>query len=75
MRLAHDLRVIRAIAIKDILSSLAERIFTTLGVLIPLNYLLLFLLFVLDGGQAPTADYSRLAPTLLVSTSGAPSKS
>lgn len=55
MRLAHDLRVIRAIAIKDILSSLTERVFTSLGVVIPLNYLLLFLLFVLGGGQAPTA--------------------
>lgn len=55
MRLAHDLRVIRAIAIKDILSSLTERVFTALGVVIPLNYLLLFLLFVLGGGQAPTA--------------------
>ncbi len=53
--LAQDLRVIRAVAIKDIKSSLTERAFTLVSIIIPLNFLLLFLLFVLTGGQAPTA--------------------
>lgn len=48
-------RVIRATAVKDVKSALTERTFTILGVLIPLNFLLLFLLFVLTGGEAPTA--------------------
>lgn len=52
---AHNLRVIRAVAIKDIKSSLTERAFTMVSLIIPLNFLLLFLLFVLTGGQAPTA--------------------
>lgn len=50
-----DLRVIRAVALKDIHSALTERMFTTISVIVPLNFLLLFLLFVLTGGQAPTA--------------------
>jgi ABC-2 type transport system permease protein len=52
---AHNLRVIRAVALKDIKSSLTERAFTAVSLIIPLNFLLLFLLFVLTGGQAPTA--------------------
>ncbi|HEV7216382.1 MAG TPA: ABC transporter permease [Chloroflexota bacterium] len=51
----RNLRVIRAVAIKDIKSSLTERAFTMVSLIIPLNFLLLFLLFVLTGGQAPTA--------------------
>jgi ABC-type transport system involved in multi-copper enzyme maturation permease subunit len=51
----HDLRVIRAVALKDIRSSLTERLFTVISILLPLNFLLLFLLFVLTGGEAPTA--------------------
>src|SRR5437588_415479 len=53
--LAYDLRVIRALALKDIRSSLTERTFTILSVVMPLNFLILFLLLVLSGGQAPTA--------------------
>ncbi|MGI9149006.1 MAG: ABC transporter permease [Chloroflexota bacterium] len=53
--LAYDLRVIRALAAKDIRSALTERLFTAISVILPLNFLLLFLLFVLTGGQAPTA--------------------
>jgi len=53
--LVYDLRVIRAVAIKDIRSALTERLFTSISVIVPLNFLLLFLLFVLTGGQAPTA--------------------
>jgi ABC-2 type transport system permease protein len=51
----HDLRVIRAVAIKDIRSALTERLFTSISVIVPINFLILFLLFVLTGGQAPTA--------------------
>jgi ABC-type multidrug transport system permease subunit len=53
--IAHDLRVVRALAIKDIQSSLTERLFSSLAIIVPLNFLLLFLLFVITGGQAPTA--------------------
>ncbi|HLZ30287.1 MAG TPA: ABC transporter permease [Chloroflexota bacterium] len=51
----HDLRVIRAVALKDIRSALTERLFTIISIVLPLNFLLLFLLFVLTGGEAPTA--------------------
>src|ERR1700730_13877983 len=51
----HDLRVIRAVAAKDIRSALTERLFTLTSIIIPINFLILFLLFVLTGGQAPTA--------------------
>jgi ABC-type transport system involved in multi-copper enzyme maturation permease subunit len=51
----HDLRVVRAVALKDIRSSLTERLFTIISIILPLNFLLLFLLFVLTGGEAPTA--------------------
>src|SRR5437667_4857955 len=53
--LAFDLRVIRAFALKDIRIALTERMFTAISIIIPLNFLVLFLLFVLTGGQAPTA--------------------
>src|SRR5690348_4863781 len=53
--LAYSFRVIRAVALNDIRSALTERLFTTVSILLPLNFLLLFLLFVLTGGQAPTA--------------------
>jgi len=42
-------------AIKDIRSSLTERAFMITSIIIPINFLLLFLLFALTGGQAPTA--------------------
>jgi ABC-2 type transport system permease protein len=51
----HDLRVIRAVALKDIRSALTERFFTIISIVLPINFLLLFLLFVLTGGEAPTA--------------------
>lgn len=52
---AFDLRVVRALAMKDIRSSLVERAFTTVSFAIPINFLLFFLLFAISGGQAPTA--------------------
>jgi ABC-2 type transport system permease protein len=53
--LSFDLRVIKAVALKDIRSALTDRLFTGVSVILPLNFLVLFLLFVLTGGQAPTA--------------------
>lgn len=55
MSLRHDLRVVRALAVKDLRLSLIDRVFTVIGVVIPINFLLLFMLFALSGGQAPTA--------------------
>ena len=51
----NNLRVMRAMALKDIKSSLTERAFMITSIIIPINFLLLFLLFALTGGQAPTA--------------------
>jgi hypothetical protein len=42
-------------ALKDIKSTLTERAFMLTSIIIPINFLLLFLLFALTGGQAPTA--------------------
>jgi ABC-2 type transport system permease protein len=42
-------------ALKDIQSSLTERAFMITSIIIPINFLLLFLLFALTGGQAPIA--------------------
>ena len=53
--IAYSLRVIRAVALNDIRSALTERLSTSVSIILPLNFLLLFLLFVLTGGQAPTA--------------------
>ena len=55
MSLRHDLRVVRALATKDLRLALVDRVFTVIGVIIPINFLLLFMLFALTGGQAPTA--------------------
>ncbi len=52
---AYTLRVIWACMKKDIKSALTERIFTIISVFVPLNVLILLSLFVLSGGQAPTA--------------------
>ncbi|HZC20514.1 MAG TPA: ABC transporter permease, partial [Nitrososphaeraceae archaeon] len=49
------LRVILSMAGKDIRSSLTERAFMVTSIIIPINFLLLFLLFALTGGEAPTA--------------------
>jgi ABC-type multidrug transport system permease subunit len=40
---------------KDIRVSLTDRVFVILGVFLPVNFLVLFSLFVISGGQAPTA--------------------
>ena len=51
----YHLRVIRACARKDIASALTDRVFTILGLFIPMNVLILLSLFVLAGSNAPTA--------------------
>jgi ABC-2 type transport system permease protein len=52
---AYTLRVIWACMKKDIRSALTERVFTIIGVFVPVNVLILLSLFVLAGSQAPTA--------------------
>lgn len=75
MSLAQDLRVIRAVAAKDIRVSLVERLFTMLSLIVPINFLFLFILLVLSGGQAPTAvvldDPGPLARQFLAAMEGA----
>ncbi len=51
----YTLRVIWACMKKDIKSALTERLFTIITIFLPLNFLVLFSLFVLGGGLAPTA--------------------
>lgn len=55
MSLRHNLRVVRAVAAADIRLTLREPLFAVAGVVIPINFLLLFLLFAISGGQAPIA--------------------
>lgn len=55
MGLRSDLRVIRSVMRKDIKVALTQRLLVALGVVIPVNFLLLFMLFAISGGQAPTA--------------------
>src|SRR5438874_12758341 len=52
---AYTLRVIWACMKKDIKSALTERVFTIIGIFVPVNVLILMSLFVLSGGLAPTA--------------------
>jgi ABC-type transport system involved in multi-copper enzyme maturation permease subunit len=52
---AFTLRVIWACMLRDIKSMLTDRAFTLMGILMPLNAFLLMSLFVLAGGNAPTA--------------------
>lgn len=51
----YDLRVIWACMKKDVKSALTERVFTIISVFVPVNMLILLSLFVISGGQAPTA--------------------
>ena len=51
----YNLRVIWACMKKDIRIALTERVFTIISVFLPVNFLILFSLFVISGGQAPTA--------------------
>lgn len=51
----YTLRVIWACMKKDIKSALTERVFTIIGIFVPVNVLILLSLFVLSGSNAPTA--------------------
>ncbi|MBA3872366.1 MAG: ABC transporter permease [Anaerolineae bacterium] len=53
--LANDLRAMRATARNDILLALRSPFSSVIAIILPLNYLILLLLFALNGGQAPTA--------------------
>jgi ABC-2 type transport system permease protein len=55
INLIYSLYVILAIALKDIRTSFTEQAFMITNIIIPVNFLLFFLLFALTGGQAPTA--------------------
>jgi ABC-2 type transport system permease protein len=65
------LRVMRAVCVKDLRLALAERIFLVVGLIIPINFLFLFILFALTGGEAPIAvvldDQGPLAQRLVYS--------
>jgi len=73
--LSYNLRVIWACMKKDIKSALTERSFTIIGLFIPVNVLILLSLFVIGGGQAPTAvvmhDNGPLAQKFYVAMSHA----
>jgi len=75
MSLAYDLRVVRAVAVKDLQSALHDRVFSIVSVIVPLNFLLLFILFVISGGQAPTAvvlqDHGPYAQQFVAAMQGA----
>lgn len=64
----YTLRVVLACMKKDIKSALSERLFLVLGVVVPVNFLILMSLFVLAGSHAPTAvvmdDHGALAQQL-----------
>jgi ABC-type multidrug transport system permease subunit len=74
-RLRHDLRVIRSVAWKDLRLAMTQRALTIVGLLVPINLLLLFILFAISGGQAPTAvvvqDQGPLAARLVDAMAGA----
>lgn len=54
-RVTYNLRVIWACMHKEIKSALTQRIGTFIGVILPVNFLILMSLFAISGGQAPTA--------------------
>ena len=53
--IAYHLRVIWACARKDFRAALTDRLFTIMGLFVPVNVLILLSLFVLAGSNAPTA--------------------
>jgi len=53
--MGYQLRVIWACAKKDFKAALTDRLFTVLSLFVPVNLLILMSLFVLAGGNAPTA--------------------
>lgn len=75
MSLQADLRVVRSVLRKDLKVAFTQRLLIGLGVVIPVNFLLLFMLFAVSGGQAPTAvvmeDNGPLAQKMLAAMEGA----
>jgi len=75
MGLGSDLRVISALLKKDLRIAFTQPLLIALGVVIPVNFLLLFMLFAVSGGQAPTAlvmeDRGPLAQRFLNAMEGA----
>jgi ABC-2 type transport system permease protein len=75
MNLRGDLRAVRAVMRKDIKVAFTQRLLVGLGIVIPVNFLLLFMLFAINGGQAPTAvvmeDHGPLAQKFLAALEGA----
>ena len=75
MSFRSDVRVVRATARKDLQLALTQRMLLVIGVLLPVNFLVLFMLFALNGGQAPTAvvmeDHGPLAQKFLTAMRGA----
>jgi ABC-type transport system involved in multi-copper enzyme maturation permease subunit len=67
-------RAVRAVAVKDLRVAFADRALIALGVLLPVNILLLFMLFVSTGGEAPTdvvvADHGPVADRLVAALAG-----
>ena len=55
MNVRSGARVVGAVARKDLQVALTQRLLVALGIVIPANFLLLFMIFALTGGQAPTA--------------------
>lgn len=75
MSFRSNFRVVHATARKDLQSALTQRMILGLGLLLPVNFLVLFMLFALTGGQAPTAvvmkDRGPLAQKFLTAMRGA----
>ncbi|MDQ6772192.1 MAG: ABC transporter permease [Candidatus Dormibacteraeota bacterium] len=75
MAVRADLRAARAVAVNDIRLAVRDRLFLVAGTVIPLNFLLLFMLFALTGGRAPTAivmhDQGPLARQFVAAMAGA----
>ncbi len=53
--MTYALRVIGAVCVKDLRLALREPMSTAIGIIIPINFLFLFSLFALTGGEAPIA--------------------
>ena len=74
-QLMYDLRVIWAVALKDLRIGLTERFSTAISIFLPLNFLILMSLFALSGGLSPTAvvmnDTGPLAQQFYQAMSGA----
>jgi len=75
MNTQRELRVALAVARKDLRIALSQRLTVALGILVPVNFLVLFMLFALTGGRAPTAlvddDHGPYAARFVAALRGA----